>query len=112
MKKLLFLDDIRTPHCICDEYWEFKPEDFIIVRTYKQFVKYIKENGVPDFISFDHDLGDGKNGFDCAKWLVNYCIDNNLDFCFDYYVHSANPVGSNNIHNAFEMFKKYLERSK
>jgi len=112
MKKLLFLDDIRTPHTVCDNFPEYKPEDFIIVGTYIEFVNYIKKNGIPEYISFDHDLGPGKNGNDCAKWLVEYCIDNNLEMCFKYYVHSANPIGSKNILNKFEMFKKYLELQK
>jgi hypothetical protein len=51
---------------------------------------------LPDVISFDHDLGDfqalhssgyiegelpaeEKTGMDCAKWLVDYCINHNLN---------------------------------
>ncbi len=30
--------------------------EFDIVRTYKDFVDYIKRNGLPDFISFDNDF--------------------------------------------------------
>jgi hypothetical protein len=54
------------------------------VRSYNEFVAWIETNGLPDFISFDHDLGLPKkqteelNGMSCAKWLVNYCLDNEL----------------------------------
>ena len=37
-----------------------------------------------------------ETGFDCAKWLVNYCIDNNKELP-KWYKHSANPVGKENI---------------
>lgn len=57
------------------------------------------------FISFDHDLGmDNErkvlpSGYDFAKWLVemdmNGIISIPKDFTFT--VHSANPVGAENI---------------
>jgi hypothetical protein len=108
----IFLDDIRVPS---DVTWVSVPKkDYLIVRNYDLFVKTIKHKGIPDFISFDHDLadqhyGDGlkndnikydkyteKTGYDCAKWLVNYCGENNLNLP-EYMVHSLNPVGAKNI---------------
>ena len=44
MKKL-YLDDLRVT-----------PEGFDRVYNYADFVEYITQNGLPDFISFDHDL--------------------------------------------------------
>ena len=50
--------------------------EFDIVRTFDDFVTYIKRNGLPEFISFDNDLGLDKNGevaqdgYAAAKWLV------------------------------------------
>ena len=58
MKKL-FLDDIRTIEMVYDKSME---SEFDIVRTYEDFVEYIIENGLPNFISFDNDLGLDKNG--------------------------------------------------
>jgi len=109
----LFLDDIRNPK---DIYKDNNNWDWIIVRTYEEFVNYIKENGIPDFISFDHDLADEhyieyfkseeekrefdynkikeKTGYDCAKWL----IENGYEIK-KYAVHSFNPVGKENILN-------------
>jgi len=58
MRKL-FLDDVRSIDMIYDKSIE---SEFDIVRTYDEFVAYIKENGLPDFISFDNDLGLGEDG--------------------------------------------------
>ena len=98
----LYIDDIRDP----------KTDGFVVVRSYAEAVGYIRKNGCPNFISFDHDLGtaDDLTGFDVAKWLVERDLDSNGTFLpedFDYFVHSANPVGANNIHG---LFKNYLEQ--
>lgn len=121
----LFLDDIRQP-------WEagnymypvevrslYRLKEWIIVRNYKEFVHCINENGLPNLVSFDHDLADihydpatwtesfkyqEETGYDCAKWLVDYCIENTLKLP-NFLVHSMNPVGRDNI-------KRYLENYK
>lgn len=90
----LYLDDLRPI-----------PNGYIGLRSYAEFVTYITESGLPDFISFDHDLGLEESGYDCAKWLVNYCLDNELRLPqFD--VHSKNPVGKENILSLLQNFKK------
>jgi len=89
--KKLFLDDIRLPP---DDTWD-------VVRSYDEFVAYIEANGMPDVISFDHDLGFTfwdevcfeKSGYDCAKWLVKKGLR-----LRQWFVHSMNPVGRENIH--------------
>lgn len=53
MKKALYLDDVRTPTETLPGY---KP--WYVVRNYNEFVEWISKNGLPDFISFDHDLAD------------------------------------------------------
>lgn len=110
--KKLFLDDVRTP----------RTEDWEIVRSYEDFVNYINENGLPDEISFDHDLASieydsnkiiesfvhhEKTGYDAAKWLCDYCWSNGLPLpkCN---VHSANPVGRDNILSILRSFEKKL----
>lgn len=63
--KRLFLDDIRVPlDCPKAHYMSYRKidlriyhEDWVIVRSHGQFVKWIQENGLPNLISFDHDLG-------------------------------------------------------
>ena len=51
----LFLDDVRNPK---DVKWINLPlGPWVIVRNYHDFVKYITSNGLPEFVAFDHDLG-------------------------------------------------------
>jgi len=120
MKKLLWLDDIRDPNT--DNWLEFspisKPYDVIWVKKYREFISWIEENGLPDAICFDHDLSDihinkstykEKTGYDCAKWVVDYCIDNDKELPL-YNIQSANPVGKANIDGYFQSFLKNRKR--
>ena len=136
MKKL-FLDDMRQVRDACyyvsnpKVYWE---DGWDIVRNYGEFVEYIEKNGLPDLISFDHDLADEhyndlfsdenwvkddsdidlkygsykeKTGLECAKWLVDYCIDNKIQIPH-FGVHSANPVGAENIRGLLNNAMKHI----
>ena len=117
MKTILWLDDIRDPFVIKEwiyiiqylkeEYLEIEDEPCEVqwVKTQIEFEKYIKENGLPDLISFDNDLGIGNGeGYDCAKWLVEYCMDNNVQLS-KWFIHSANPVAKENIKNLLINFE-------
>lgn len=90
----LYLDDLRST-----------PENFERVYDYDEFVNFINKNGVPEFISFDHDLGEGKTGFDCAKFLVEFCLDNGVSD-INFQVHSQNPVGKENIEKLLDNFNR------
>jgi hypothetical protein len=128
MKKL-FLDDIRNPKDCANGlvpshlnkfYWE---NDWFIVRSHNDFVDWITNNGLPNFISFDHDLADvhytmdfskdsgnqgtEKTGLDSAKWLGDYCLDNKLKLP-NFVVHSQNPIGKTNINGYLTNLSKYL----
>ncbi len=115
--KFLFLDDIRNPlefkiYQLTRNYIEAQYEDWQIVRNYSDFVNWIEAHGLPEFISFDHDLGlpqdpeiEEENGMTCARWLVNYCIDHNLKLP-DFMVHSFNPVGKRNIEGFLKGYQK------
>ena len=102
----MFLDDIRDP----------KNDYDVIVRSFEEAINFVKENGIPTFISFDHDLGCDemgsilKSGYDFAKWLVDMDIENISKFPdnFTFDIHSANPIGKNNIKailNNYLLFK-------
>jgi hypothetical protein len=93
MKINIFLDDIRIP----------LSDDWLIVKNYNKFVEIFNTPGFTlddvGMISLDHDLGETvneKTGYDVAKWLVQLSLisQKNLPFI---QVHSANPVGANNI---------------
>lgn len=115
----LFLDDLRFP---ADVQYDFGPyKDLIICRTMDDAVWAVKQYGLPVFISFDHDLadihyiiGDGeKTGFTFAKWFCDYMIDNDLEFPegFNFHVHSANPVGAENIRAYMNNFIKHRNKT-
>ena len=55
----------------------------------------------------DYDNIKEKTGLDCAKFLVEYCADENQPLP-EYLVHSANPVGKKNIESFLENAKKHL----
>lgn len=132
MTWVLFLDDERNPDTVT---WAEFPRDELtfIVRNYEAFVKQVTISGLPMFVCFDHDLADQhyeamlreankdpvsllngiadygpiKTGYDCAKWLVEYCEKNNKKFP-KYVVHSMNPVGRERIISYIENSKKHL----
>lgn len=103
MKKL-YLDDIRS----------LPNNSYILARSYDEAVNYVKQNSIPNFISFDHDLGvDEKDnllstGYDFTKWLVEMDMDNIHSFPddFSFNVHSANPVGKQNIETYLNNYLK------
>lgn len=119
---LLFLDDIRTPKQVT---WISLPSrencDWKIVRSFKGFCNaindnWLKEGALPEFISFDHDLAEidcdksggwiEKTGFDCAQWLIDFCIDKKLSFP-KFEVHSLNPIGKKRIISLIESFNNF-----
>ena len=107
----LFLDDVRTIEMVYDVA---TASEFDIVRTYDQFVQYISENGLPEFISFDNDLGLDENGnvapdgLAAAKWLV---YESGLDLLnLKFKVHSANPVAAEQIKGLLNNYIKHLKK--
>lgn len=94
----VFIDDERYPIT----------NDIVVIRTFDAFKKFVKENGCPVFISFDHDLGhDQPSGFDIAKWLIEEDLDNDIiPIGFEFDVHSQNPVGGENIRS---LLNNYLD---
>lgn len=88
------------------------PYEVIWLKSHYEFTQWIELNGLPTAICFDHDLGivnntEEKTGYDCAKWLVNYCIDNKLHLPL-YNIQSSNPVGKANINGLFKSFEKSI----
>ena len=105
----IFLDDERMPKnggwLSYERVIELKnQQDWLVVRNYGEFVNVVVAYFHDiETMSLDHDLGDSLNGYECAKWLVDYIMDNgqpnNLKTVS---VHSQNPVGKKNIINYFQ----------
>lgn len=121
----LFLDDERTP---LDAFRYTNNvsylDNWVIVRNYDQFISHILKSGLPEVISFDHDLADihyqkclhvktidydsleEKTGYDCAKWLIDYCMDLGNIQLPHFFVHSMNVVGRQNINGLLNNYIK------
>lgn len=96
----LFIDDLRDP----------VDDDCVIARSSRQAINRVKMFGIPDEIMFDHDLGGDDTSMKFLHWLGKHMMDNDLKFPkgFKYTVHSANPVGSKNIHAEMCGLLKYI----
>ncbi len=138
MKVKLFLDDYRSPSD-CAKYMHqrigptnliYLEGGWIIVRSYTEFKEWIAKFGLPDLISFDHDLADAhyhknmqegklnyytkdfdndanKTGYHCAEWLAGYC-DTWEKRLPEFIVHSMNPVGTENIQRYLENYNRHV----
>lgn len=120
MSYKLFLDDERMPEQVTWERYPFQNHNgaWTIVRSYDEFVKTVKEFGMPEFVSFDHDLADDhylegfagthpkygvykeKTGYEAAKWLLDYSNEADIPLP-PFAVHSMNVIGRANIISLF-----------
>jgi hypothetical protein len=114
----LFLDDLRNPEAAflydrrCSLFEASHQTIWHVVRSYKEFVECIRRSGIPERVSFDHDLHFehltdnydhidyskyvNKTGKECAEFLVK-CVQEQNAIMPIYYIHSANIVGRKNI---------------
>jgi hypothetical protein len=93
----MFLDDLRDP-----------PEgEWVVVRSTMDAIA-LCHDGIPEFISFDHDLGGDDRSVDFIKWMIERDLDQPgfIPENFQYNIHSANPVGVQNIR---ALLDRYLE---
>lgn len=96
----IFLDDERMPAGAF-------MSDCMIARTYDEAVALVKQHGFPEFVSFDHDLGERKTGYDFAKYLVDLDLETNtMPSDFWFYVHSQNPIGARSIMQYLDSYLK------
>ncbi len=79
------------------------PAGFIPARSSAEAIRLVEENGLPTFISFDHDLGND----DSSMIFLNWLIENHYDAIVpDYQIHSANPPGRDNIRSKMSSWKR------
>lgn len=126
----LFLDDKKN----AKDVWsttktpEYAVYNWVTIKDYDSFVDIIKEQGLPTRISFDHNLSDEhygyedskdipydsfeiKTGYDCALWLIEYCIDYSysLPVCK---IHCNMDKGAKNIQKLLDNFNSYQKNLK
>lgn len=88
----IWLDDVRR-----------SPEgeaDWVECTTAEQAIALIGTCRIK-YISFDHDLGEGRTGYDVAKFIEEGAYAGRIS-PIDYAIHSANPVGAMNIKRAMD----------
>ena len=78
------------------------------------YVAMMQENSTDTSFEYDDgdlkktiDYGPEKTGYDCAKWLVDYCERKGEKLPM-YVVHSMNPAGKARIEGYLENAKKHL----
>jgi hypothetical protein len=115
----LFIDDERDPVDVAWGTWQerelYRTGDWIIARNWPETLELIINFGMPNLISFDHDLGnDTINGYEISKRLCDFIMDAKyiLPEDFRFLVHSKNPVGAENIRCYMENFLKAYEHAK
>lgn len=111
----IFLDDERYPIFIKDSLGELFPSDWIVVRDYFEFTKFIDQNfDQVNIISFDHDLACyDKNkkewtGKDAVNYVIDICVNQGKKFP-NWYVHTKNTSGRENIISSILNYMKHIE---
>lgn len=92
----LYLDDVRST-----------PAGWTRAYTAKEAIAYLETGKVTD-ISFDHDLGpeEAGTGYQVANWIEEQAYLGKLP-PLGWGVHSANPVGYQNISRAMESAERF-----
>lgn len=121
----LFLDDNRNPEDVVSYMHSrigqlnplYMAEGWLIAKNFDEFIKIIENNGLPEKISFDHDLAfehyesddltdlhgipydsyKEKTGLHALKWLVDLHMDmggGDFPLCI---LHTQNPTGYENM---------------
>jgi len=113
LKYSLFVDDVREPpdRVPAGDRW-------VTVRSSEAAILFVKDNGPPAFISFDHDLGGEDTALRFVDWLIDMALDLEglgiakrlIKFPRAFTVHSQNPIGAKNIQTRMDSFIRYLDR--
>lgn len=99
----LFIDDERFP----------ATDGWTIARSSKEAFNCIFSKGIPQHISFDHDLGGDDTSMVFLKQLEECLHMGNVSFPegFSYYVHSQNPIGAGNIKSYMDNLLRFYKES-
>ena len=106
-KYVLFLDDERTIEQVDRTCW---PEglSIIVARSSVESIRLVKElRGDIAFLALDHDLGgDDDTAMNFLRWYASSFYHTTIP---EYYVHSENPNGRDNIIAFIESWKRSQE---
>lgn len=104
----MFLDDLRGLDDVKNLPRRHEPGLWVIVRNSADAMHYVKYYGLPEFFSFDHDLGGDDTTMVFLRMLEEWFYEQGDDFpkCPAYQVHSSNPAGAMNIVSFMNSWKK------
>lgn len=115
----LFLDDLREP-ASCSDYMQerglkdkflYIDQDWVIIRNYEDFVDFIdKCEEFPSLVSFDHDLGEEKSGYDCLVYLCAFCLRKEKQLP-TFIFHTNNPVGRDNMQSFASFMTRWFTKN-
>jgi len=83
------------------------PDGFTPAKSVAEAQELITIHGMPSFIDFDHDLGDGHDAPELIKWMIIEFVPLKTPVP-EYNVHSQNPAGRLTIASLMETWKKLL----
>ena len=93
----LWLDDVRP-----------KPSDYdVAVTDANEAIRWLETGQVTE-ISLDHDLGTELTGYTVAAWIERAAHNNEIPRLI-WHIHSANPVGRQNMTMALQNADKYWD---
>ena len=84
------------------------PKGWFNLATYEASINYFLSKGIQEFITFDNDLGEPKEGIDIVNWLIEKDLDFNfLNNNFKFNIHSKNTEANRRMFNKLNDYKKY-----
>lgn len=123
LKTCVFVDGERLPVAQIPGY-----DRWVLCRNFEEWVTYLSYNGVPDLVSFTHDLADEHfqdqakyelqgieaiqyndfvqpTGLQCAQYLCAFCEQNGLPIQAVGVHCPERPMGAHNIRTAVNTYK-------
>lgn len=102
----LFVDDERQP---ADAGWH--SGDIVVARSSNEALTLVERSGLPDAISFDHDLGGEDTAFKFMWALINGHMDKKWDLSTLQFIqiHTANSIGREKLTKLWENFCRTQE---
>lgn len=100
---------VSFDHDLADFHYEAMIKENSIDNTFNMFSNLLQAvvGEQPSSISTNVDYGIEKTGYDCMKWLVDYCVDNQLKFP-DHVIHSMNRIAGERMKAYIINAKKHL----
>lgn len=81
-------------------------------KTAEEAISYLRQGNV-EAISLDHDLGPPQagTGYDVARFLEEAAATGQLETFPEVSIHSANPIGRQNMYRAVQNAMRYWEQT-